>query len=77
SGEIGADGSYQLYTDGKPGAPPGKYKVTVISMTEADSAKPELSKSNVGPQFNDPKLTPLSREVSASSKDYDLKVSAK
>ncbi|MCI0457369.1 MAG: hypothetical protein L0Z62_10405 [Gemmataceae bacterium] len=77
SGEIGADGSYQLYTEGKPGAPPGKYKVTVVSAGEVDSAKPQLSKSTVGRQFSDPKLTPLAKEVSASSKDYDLKVSAK
>jgi len=31
TGDIGADGTYQLYTIGKPGAPPGWYKVIVFA----------------------------------------------
>src|SRR6266545_3848435 len=77
AGEI-KDGSYQIYTDGKPGAPAGWYNVTVAAATEADSTKPELAKSLVNPKFGDPAKTPLSVEVSASPKAgaYEFNVEA-
>jgi hypothetical protein len=79
AGEITEGGAYKLFTDGKPGAPPGWYKVTVVSTSEPDSAKPEAIKSFVAPKFNDPDMTPLRVEVKAGAgpADYDLKVSAK
>ena len=78
SAEI-TDGSYRLFTDGKPGAPAGWYKVTVAAQTQVDSDKAELAKSLVGEQFTDPKETPLAKEVTASAGAgaYDLKVSAR
>ncbi|MCI0680828.1 MAG: hypothetical protein L0Y71_01885 [Gemmataceae bacterium] len=77
-GDIGADGSYKLYTDAKPGAPAGWYKVTVAAATQVDSDKADQAKSLVGAKFTDPKETPLSIEVTASpaAGAYDLKVSA-
>ena len=79
-GDIGADGSYKLYTDAQPGAPPGWYKVTVVSQGEVDNTKPDKAgKSPVERRFSDPKDTPLSVEVTASPKAgaYELKVSAR
>jgi hypothetical protein len=78
-GKIGQDGSYQLFTDGRPGAPLGWYKVTVVSTSEADSSRPDLIKSFVGRKFADRKITPLSVEVKAApaTGEYDLKVSAR
>lgn len=71
------DGSYKLFTDGKPGAPAGWYKVTVVSAGEPDNTKPEAPvKSFVAPRFADPRLTDQSIEVKAGG-SYDLKVSAK
>jgi hypothetical protein len=74
-GDI-VDGAYKIYTDGQPGAPPGWYKVTVVSTSEVDSAKPEAVKSYVHQLFSDPKTTTLSVEVTASPKAgaYDLTV---
>ena len=43
-GEI-KDGTYTIYTDGKPGAPPGWYNVTVAAATEADTSKVDTIKS--------------------------------
>jgi hypothetical protein len=70
------DGAYKIYTDGQPGAPPGWYKVTVVSTSEVDSSKPEKAKSYVHKAFSDPKTTTLSVEVTASPKAgaYDLTV---
>lgn len=76
SGDIGADGTYKLYTDGQAGAPPGWYKVTVVSTTVPDSARPNAAKSYVGLAFTKAEETPLSVEVTASPKagHYDLTV---
>jgi hypothetical protein len=70
------DGSYKLYTDGKPGAPAGWYKVTVVSSSEPDNTKPDAVKSFVAPRYADPKSTGLSVEVKPGG-SYELKVSAK
>jgi hypothetical protein len=75
--DIAENGSYKLFTDGKPGAPAGWYKVTVVSAAEPDNTKPEAPvKSFVAPRYADPKLTDQSIEVKAGG-SYDLKVSAK
>ncbi len=45
NGTIGADGSYSLMTDGKPGAPQGIYKVTIFSIkpsTQEEGMKPPV-----------------------------------
>jgi len=78
-GDIAENGAYKVFTDGKPGAPLGWYRVTVVSQSEADSANPEAVKSFVGEKYSDPARTPLSIEVTAApaAGAYDLKVSAK
>ena len=75
SAEISDNGTYKVYTDGKPGAPAGWYKVTVVSMSEVDSGQAESAKSFVAAKFNDPKETPLTVEVKPSppAGHYDLK----
>jgi hypothetical protein len=76
-GEIDAQGEYTLQTRGKPGAPPGWYKVTV-SATEAPPDNTKLSKgSSVGDTtYVLPELTPLEKEVVANAQPgaYDIKV---
>jgi len=39
-GSIGADGNYELMTDGKKGAPLGKYKITVSTKTPPGPGSP-------------------------------------
>ena len=71
------DGSYKVFTDGRPGAPAGWYKVTVVSAGEPDNTKPEAPvKSLVAPRYADPKLTDQLIEVKAGG-SYGLKVSSK
>ena len=72
------NGQYTIYTNGKPGAPPGKYKVTIVSQEEVDSTKATLgTKSNVHPSFSDPEQTKLNVEVSTSPKEnaYNFSIS--
>ena len=78
-GEIGADGTYSLTSTGGSGAPPGWYKVSVVSTDPPDSTKPLATKSYVGKKYNDPQTSGLAVEVVASppAGAYDLKVSAK
>ena len=40
SGKVDENGKYVLSTGGKPGAPPGKYKVTVTSTEPGDPKDP-------------------------------------
>jgi hypothetical protein len=91
SGQIQSDGTYTLMTDGKAGAPAGKYKVTIMTTTpgmggsvEVDPNKPQLGPLNPqgqGPQINEKyksvATTDLTKEVSptASADAYDLKLS--
>jgi hypothetical protein len=79
AGEIGSDGTYTLSTNGKPGAPPGWYKVTVNATSVPDSSNPFGGKALVAPRFNSPESSQLSVEVVSSPKAgaYDLTVSAR
>jgi len=80
-GAIGSDGSYKIQTNGKPGAPLGKYKVTVSvlsgggdSAAEADPANmkagatggPKEQAKPYNPRFESPSDTPLTIDVTAS-----------
>ena len=62
-----ADGSYKLLTEGRPGAPPGWYKVTISSM-----GGPPMN-----PKYGSRDQTDLSIEVvdNPAPGRYDLKVS--
>jgi hypothetical protein len=87
-GYIGSDGSYSLKTMmGKPGAPPGKYKVVVtppagggqnMDPGAAVQAKPSAAApvSAIPKTYADPETTRLSVEVVASpaAGAYDLKL---
>jgi hypothetical protein len=37
TGEIGPDGRYELFTVGRPGAPPGRYRVLVMAHEPVDA----------------------------------------
>jgi hypothetical protein len=76
NGQIGADGSYELNTKGKPGAPPGAYKVTVNAQTVVDSTKPETAKPLVSDLYTTKAKTPLLKEVTENAAEgaYDLAV---
>jgi hypothetical protein len=68
SGPIEADGTYTLSTNGKPGAPLGKYRVVV---TPGDNRKAWL---HVGTVYSNDKKSPLEVEVveNKPAGGYDL-----
>jgi len=70
------NGNYTIYTDGKPGAPLGKYKVIVVVEQKIDSTKPEVPKPPFNPKYSDPAKTDLKVEVvtSPAAGAYDLKL---
>lgn len=74
AGDIDAQGRYKLYTAGKEGAPPGWYKVAVISA-EPDAYPPK--KLYAPPKYGDIATSGLSVEVveGAPPGAYDLKLS--
>lgn len=59
----GNDGEFVVYTNGRPGAPPGQYRVIVFASEPASdrngAAHPGLPRSLVPKRYNDPKSTPL------------------
>ncbi len=70
SGPIGADGSYTLSTNGKPGAPLGKYRAVV---NPGEDKKAWL---HVGAIYSNDKKSPLEVEVveNKPAGGYDLKL---
>jgi hypothetical protein len=84
-GQIKEDSTYELFTDGKPGAAPGWYKVLVTanssSINISGSATPDGGKlyappeSLVNPKYAKLSTTDLSVEVKPGG-SYDLKLSA-
>jgi hypothetical protein len=76
------DGKYELTTRGKKGAPPGKYKVVVLSNQFSGEAGPkasatkEVPRSLINTRYSTAATTPLSKEVveSPAPDAYDLKV---
>lgn len=62
-GTIGADGTYEAYTKGKSGLPPGHYQVTIAANIEADSTKPLDAKSLVPSKYSNKISTPILVEV--------------
>jgi len=87
AGQIDPSGGYVIYTGGKEGAPPGRYKVTVTpSMTMAGDHKddksakdPKAMMASMMPfntKFSDPARTTLVITVSkdAPPGTYDLKL---
>ena len=63
SGQIDSSGNYELFTEGKAGAPLGKYKVTVTpSMVPMQGAK-SAPKTSYHEKYGDQKKTDLEVEV--------------
>jgi hypothetical protein len=78
--EIGENGEYKLYTDGKEGAPAGSYKVTVMAQAVAEGADPYgPQKFLVREDYTKVETTPLSIEVKddAPQNYYDIKLEKK
>jgi hypothetical protein len=67
-------GKYSLLTDGKSGAPPGWYKVSLASGVIPDSSKPNANTAKFAPKYSNPDTSGLSVEVKPGG-SYDLKVS--
>jgi hypothetical protein len=73
-GQIDSNGNYELFTEGKAGAPLGKYKVTVTpSMVPMQGAK-SAPKTSYHEKYGDQKKTDLEVEVIATPATYDLKL---
>jgi hypothetical protein len=72
SGQIATDGTYEVFTGGKSGAPLGKYKIRVSPSMQNPSKE--------GPPFNakylDPNTSKLAFEVveNPAADQYDLKL---
>ena len=76
-GSIGADGSYQLATGDKPGAPVGKYKVVVRASVPSNPNDPySVPKSLVNAKYTTPAATDLQVTVAADAppEAYELKL---
>ncbi len=76
SGNIGADGSYEIHTAGAAGAPLGKYKVTVTPSMVPTPGATTMPTALWGAQYKDPTKTPLNFEVVNNPEPdrYDLKL---
>jgi len=78
-GAIEPDGTYSMMYNRRRGAPPGKYRVTVL-VTETkkgpDGNPTGLPRTLSNSKFSDPNKTPLEIEVSegAPPEKYDLAV---
>jgi hypothetical protein len=88
SGEIRSDGTYTISTNGKPGAPLGKYKVVLApalptggdpaQMKQPGAFKP-MTIQSLPPKYLDQRSTPLVIEVVANPSPgaYDLKLTSR
>jgi hypothetical protein len=79
TGEIDANGNYELYTVGKKGAPPGWYKVLVLADLNQKSGPvhPEMPRWAVHLKYTRPESTDLFVEVveKPAPGAYDLNLS--
>jgi hypothetical protein len=73
--QIKDDGTYELITRGKPGAPPGWYKVTVTAQVKLNPNDVYSKTKQMAPLvYTTKESTPLVKEVSdgAAPNAYDL-----
>jgi hypothetical protein len=77
TGTIDPEGRYVLFTKGKPGAPPGHYKILVSAVPPG--AEREESKLAVPSRYGVEQSTPLRMEVVSDPAPgrYDLKLAAR
>ena len=73
SGQV-ANGEYKVFTQGKEGAPEGKYKVTVTPSTVPTGGS-KMPVADFDPKYSDSKKTNLTLDV--PSGNYDLKLDKK
>jgi hypothetical protein len=74
AGTIDESGTYKIFTAGKAGAPPGKYKVTVTPSMIPTGGK-SMPTTPYHPMYRDAAKTPLTIEVPSSAPgSYDLKL---
>lgn len=79
-GTVDTDGTYKLTYKGKPGAPPGWYKVAVspsgMPKEMPPMGQPMPKPPAINPKFADPEKSGITIEVVASpaAGAYDLKV---
>lgn len=77
-GVIGADGSYELEFDGRPGAPAGTYRVLIFATetVAAGSSHRELPKTIVNKRYMRTETTPLAATVAEDTPPdrYDFSV---
>lgn len=80
TGVVEPAGEYVIYTNGRPGAPPGAYRVIVFATEAAvntdGSARPGLPKSLIPLRYNQFEQTSLRVDVVAqpTAKAYDLEL---
>ncbi len=75
--QIAEDGGYELVTRGKPGAPPGTYKVTVTAQVPSNPKDPYSRAKNLGPEkYTTKENTPLQIDVveNPAPGQYDLQL---
>jgi hypothetical protein len=66
-GTIQSGGAFTIQTDGKPGAMPGWYRITIISVEEAGNYRSGATtpRTLVPQKYRDPQLSDLTYEVKA------------
>jgi len=77
AGNIEADGTYTMYTNGRPGAPVGKYVVLVVSTGDLDPANPSAApKSMIPAKYSSQDSVQFQIEVveSPAPGQYDIKL---
>jgi hypothetical protein len=72
-GELESDGTYQVWTDDKPGAAAGWYRVTVVALEpnltgSVDTAR--LPHSLLPDRYRDPELSGLACEVKVGQDNH-------
>ncbi|OYW18718.1 MAG: hypothetical protein B7Z55_10120 [Planctomycetales bacterium 12-60-4] len=85
TGVVNDDGTYVIYTERQPGAPPGSYRVVVfaneILRNDSGQASPGLPRSLISTSYHDPLTTPLRIDVvnqpAPGAYDLELKTHAK
>lgn len=83
TGMVEESGKYRVFTNGREGAPPGRYRViafvTENARLEAGAARPGLPQSLIPARYNDPRQTPLRLEVVAqpTANAYDLELTSR
>ncbi len=75
NGAIGADGMYQMESGGKPGLPPGKYKVYISGVEKRDPNDPNaMPIPLVAQKWTTPNTSGLEFTVAEKNEPYNIVV---